>query len=53
MDLSIATHLLGHTTFKSLYFQAYDSYPELDSVLVAVRPMPATLAPSSAKRSTQ
>ena len=53
MDLSIATHLLGHTTFKSLYFQAYDTYPELDSVLVAVRPMPATLAPSSAKRSTQ
>ena len=53
MDLSIATHLFRNTVFKSLHFQAYDTYPELDSVLVAVRPMPATLAPSSAKRSTQ
>ena len=53
MDLSIATHLFRNTVFKSLHFQAYDTYPELDSVLVAVRPMPATRAPSSAKRSTQ
>ena len=38
MDLSIASHLFGNTVFKSLFFQAYSSYPELDSVLVTVRP---------------
>ena len=40
MDLSIAGHLFGNTVFKSLFFQAYSSYPELDSVLVTVRPAP-------------
>ncbi len=40
MSLSISSHLLGHTVFKSLFFQTYDTYPELDSVLVTVRPMP-------------
>ncbi len=40
MNLSIATHLFGNTVFKSLFFQAYDTYPELDSVLVTVRPTP-------------
>ena len=40
MDLSITAHLFGHTVFKSLFFQAYSSYPQLDSVLVTVRPAP-------------
>lgn len=40
MNLSIATHLFGNTVFKSLFFQAYDTYPKLDSVLVTVRPAP-------------
>ena len=53
MDLSIATHLFGNTVFKSLFFQAYDAYPELDSVLVTVRPTPANSAPSSAVRATR
>ena len=38
MNLSIASHLFGNTTFKSVFFQAYSTYPELDSVLVTVRP---------------
>jgi hypothetical protein len=38
MNLSIATHLFGNTVFKSLFFQAYSSYPQLDAVLVTVRP---------------
>ena len=38
MDLSINTHLLGNTVFKSVFFQTYGSDPELDSVLVTVRP---------------
>ena len=48
MELSIAGHLFGSTVFKSLNFQAYDVFPELDSVLVTVRPPPPTPAPSSA-----
>lgn len=40
MELSIANHLFGNTVFKSVFFQAYSSYPELDSVLVTVRPTP-------------
>ena len=40
MNLSIANHLLGHTVFKSVFFQTYDTWPELDSVLVTVRPAP-------------
>jgi hypothetical protein len=40
MDLSIANHLLGNTVFKSVCFQAYSTYPELDSALVTVRPAP-------------
>ena len=38
MNLSIAIHLFGSTVFKSIFFQAYSTYPELDSVLVTVRP---------------
>ncbi len=53
MDLSIATHLFGNTSFKSLYFQAYDTYPELDSVLVTVRPTTTNPAPSSAVQPTR
>ena len=45
MDLSITDHLLGNTVFKSLFFQAYDVYPELDGVLVTVRPPPTTSTP--------
>ena len=40
MDLSITDHLFGNTVFKSLFFQTYDTYPELDSVLVTVHPIP-------------
>jgi hypothetical protein len=40
MNLSIATHLFGNPVFKSLFFQSYSSIPELDSVLVTVRPTP-------------
>ena len=38
MSLSIANHLLGNTVFKSVFFQTYAAYPELESVLVTVRP---------------
>ena len=38
MDLSIGTHLLGNTVFKSVFFQTYGSDPELDCVLITVRP---------------
>ena len=48
MDVNISTQMLGSSVFKSIYFQAYDTYPELDSVLVTVRPTPATRAPFSA-----
>ena len=50
MDLSIANHMLGSTVFKSLNFQAYDAYPELDSVLVTIRPAILSRVPSSAAR---
>ena len=40
MPLSIATHLFGHTTFKSIFFQVVTGSPHLDSVLVTVRPPP-------------
>jgi hypothetical protein len=38
MQLSIANHLLGHTAFKSIFFQVVTEVPQLDSVLVTVRP---------------
>ena len=38
MQLSIAGHLLGHTTFKSIFFQVVTGVPQLDNVLVTVQP---------------
>ena len=38
MQLSITGHLLGHTTFKSLFFQVVTDVPQLDSVFVTMRP---------------
>ena len=38
MPLTISGHLLGHTTFKSIFFQVVSDAPRLDSVLVTVQP---------------
>ncbi len=40
LKLSIQKHLLGHTGFRSLFFQPFSEIPHLDSVLVTFRPGP-------------
>ena len=49
MEVSISSQMLGSSVFKSINFQAYDTYPQLDSVLVTLRPTEQR-APSSAAR---